>query len=224
LQVGDEVFGMVHFPDIGSAYAEYVAAPADHLAKKPRNVSHIEAAAVPLVGLTAWQALFEAIDLQAGERVLIQAAAGGVGHIAVQLAKWKGASQIIGTASPENADFLRGLGVDQVVDYRSASLADVIEPVDLLMDNVGGELLEASYTLVREGGKLITIAGGINEEKAAARHINAKRILVRPVAEHLAQIAALMESGAARWCVRESRNRAKNANRPAPYGRFALLN
>lgn len=195
LQVGDEVFGMVHFPNVGSAYAEYVSAPASHLAKKPANVTHIEAAAAPLVALTAWQALFEAVDLQAGEQVLIQAAAGGVGHVAVQLAKWKGASQIIGTASQENTNFLRELGVDQIVDYRSTSLANAIAPVDLVMDNVGGETLAQSYALVREGGKLVTIAGGIDQEKAAARHLTAKNILVRPVAEHLAQIATLMESG-----------------------------
>lgn len=194
LQVGDAVFGMVNFPDIGAAYAQYVASPADHLACVPAGVDMIQAAAAPLAALTAWQALFEAADVQAGQRVLIQAAAGGVGHLAVQLAKWKGA-HVIGTASQENADFLRELGVDQIVDYTRESLADVIDPVDMLMDNVGGDTLAASYPLVREGGKLVSIAGAIDEAKATAHRITAKRILVRPVAEHLAQLAALMASG-----------------------------
>jgi NADPH:quinone reductase-like Zn-dependent oxidoreductase len=194
-QVGDTVFGMVRFPEIGSAYAEYVAAPAAHLAKIPTGVDMIQAAAAPLVALTAWQALFEAADLQAGQRVLIHAAAGGVGHLAVQLAKWKGAF-VIGTASPENAAFLQEFGVDQIVDYHRGSLQDVIQPVDVVMDNVGGETLDASYGLVREGGTLVTIAGGIDQNKAAAHRIHGKGILVRPVAEHLEQIAALMQSGA----------------------------
>src|SRR5690349_8029770 len=105
-QPGDEVYSMVRFPEIGSAYAQYVAAPASHFARKPQVLDHIHAAATPLAALTAWQILFDTAHLVAGQRILIHAAAGGVGHLAVQLAKWKGA-HVIGTASARNADFLR---------------------------------------------------------------------------------------------------------------------
>ncbi len=192
--IGDEVFGMVRFPDNGSAYAEYVAAPQTHLALKPTNIDHLQAAAFPLVALTAWQALFEAANLTSGERLLIQGAAGGVGHIAVQLAKWKGA-QVIGTGSTNNIDFLRELGVDQVVDYSTTRFEDVVAPVDVVFNCVGGDLLTRSFAVIKEGGRLVSIAGKPDADEAEKRHINAQQILVRPVDEHLNEIAKLIEQG-----------------------------
>ncbi len=194
-KVGDEVFGMVRFPDIGSAYAEFVAAPQDELALKPKNIDVLQAAAYPLVALTAWQALFEAGNLASGERVLIQGAAGGVGHIAVQLAKWKGAT-VIGTGSTNNMEFLQELGVDQVVDYSITRFEDVVEPVDLVLNCIGNpEIINRSLSVIKEGGRFVSIAGGANQQEAEQRHIKASSILVRPVEEHLNEIAKLIETG-----------------------------
>ncbi len=193
-KVGDEVFGMVRFPDIGSAYAEYVAAPQHDLALKPHNIDALEAAAYPLVVLTAWQALFEAGNLISGERLLIQGAAGGVGHVAVQLAKWKGA-YVIGTGSTNNIDFLRELGVDQVVDYSTTRFEDVVAPVDIVLGCVGGDLLTRSLAVIKEGGRLVSIAGKPDQQEADKHHVKVDAILVRPVEDHLNEIAKLIEQG-----------------------------
>ncbi len=193
-KVGDAVFGMIRFPQIGSAYAEYITAPETQLALKPNNVDHVEAAAIPLAALTAWQGLFEFGSLKPGQRILVHAAAGGVGHLGVQLAKWKGA-YVIGTASAHNFEYVRGLGAAEVVDYNAAPFEDVVEPVDMVLDCVGGEIIARSFKVVKEGGSLITIAGTPDANEAAARHIHAEGFLVRPDEEHLNQIAALMEAG-----------------------------
>lgn len=193
-KIGDEVFGMVRFPDVGSAYAQYVAAPQAHLALKPANINFVEAAAYPLAVLTAWQALFEAGNLAAGERLLIQGAAGGVGHLAVQLAKWKGA-HVTGTGSTNNIDFLRELGVDEVIDYSTTRFEDVVAPVDMVLSCVGGELLTRSFAVIKDGGRLISIAGKPDAQEAEKRHIKYEAILVRPVERHLNEIAKLIEDG-----------------------------
>jgi len=193
-KVGDEIFGMVRFPDIGSAYAEYVAAPQTDLSLKPTNIDFVEAAAYPLVTLTAWQALFEAGNLASGERLLIQGAAGGVGHVAVQIAKWKGA-HVIGTGSTNNVDFLRELGVDEVVDYTTSRFEDVVAPVDIILNCVGGDLLTRSFTVIKEGGRLVSIAGKPDEKIAEQHHVKAAQILVRPVESHLDAIAELIQQG-----------------------------
>jgi NADPH:quinone reductase-like Zn-dependent oxidoreductase len=193
--IGDEVFGMVRFPQVGSAYAEYVAAPQNELALKPKNINALEAAAFPLVALTAWQAMFETVNLSSGERILIQGAAGGVGHIAVQLAKWKGA-YVIGTGSTNNVDFLRELGVDQVVDYSTTRFEDAVEPVDVVLNCIGNpEIINRSLSVIKAGGRFVSIAGGADQAEADKRQVKASGILVRPVEEHLNQIAALIESG-----------------------------
>ncbi len=193
-KAGDAVFGMARFPDIGSAYAEYVAVPQQHLALKPKNIDHVQAAAFPLAVLTAWQALFEAGNLVSGERLLIQGAAGGVGHLAVQLAKWKGA-YVIGTGSTANIEFLRELGVDEAVDYSAVRFEDVVQPVDLVLSCVGGDLLNRSLASVKNGGRLVSIAGKPDEQEAEKRHITAVGILVRPVESHLNAIADLIAAG-----------------------------
>lgn len=190
---GDEVFGMIHFPGIGSAYAEYIVAPASHLALKPENVTHVQAAAIPLAALTAWQALFEAVQLEAGHRILIHAAAGGVGHLAVQLAKWKGA-HVIGISSAHNREFLEKLRVDQIVDRNQPDYADSIQPVDIVLDTFGGETVSQSYRFVKPGGAIVSIANHPDPEESARYGVTATAFLVRPVAEHLHAIAKLMQS------------------------------
>ena len=194
---GEEVFGMVRFPEFGNAYADYVAAPADDLAKKPANISFVEAAAAPLVALTAWQALFEAAQLQPGQTVLIHAATGGVGHVAVQLAKWRGA-RVVGTASARNADFLRGLGVDQVIDYTSERFEDIAQEVDVVLDTQGGATQQRSFAVLKPGGMLVSIAETPDEARARIYDVNVVDFLVHPGGEQMAQIAQLLESGSLR--------------------------
>lgn len=191
---GDEVFGMVRFPEFGNAYAEYVAAPVSDLAKKPSVLSFVEAAAVPLVTLTAWQALFEAAHLQAGQTLLVHAAAGGVGHMAVQLAKWKGA-RVIGTASAHNADFLRDLGVDQVIDYTHERFEDVGRTVDVVLDTMGETTQERSYAVLKPDGILVSITDTPDESVAQAHNVKSARILVHTSSNQLAEIAHLFEIG-----------------------------
>ena len=191
--VGDEVYGMPRFPHPGRTYAEYVTAPSRHFARKPANLTHEEAAAVPLVGLTAWQA-FEAADLRAGQRVLIHAAAGGVGHLAVQLAKARGA-YVIGTASAAKHDFLLGLGADELIDYRTTDFTTAVRDADLVLDLVGGEYVERSARVLRRGGTLVTIPAAA---PATAAGVHQKWVLVEPDHAALEQITALIEAGALR--------------------------
>jgi NADPH:quinone reductase-like Zn-dependent oxidoreductase len=193
-QPGDEVYSMVRFPEFGSAYAQYVAAPASDFARKPQTLDHVHAAAVPLAALTAWQIMFDTAHLAAGQTILIHAAAGGVGHLAVQLAKWKGA-HVIGTASARNADFLREIGVDEVVDYTAAPFETIVPPVDVVLDCVGGDISERSAKVLKPGGFLSWIAGGLSKERIAELGIRAGGILVHVDGEELAAIGTLIDTG-----------------------------
>lgn len=194
--VGDEVFGLVRFPQPGATFAEYVAAPARELAAKPQALTHVEAATVPLAALTAWQALFEAGGLGPGQTVLAHAAAGGVGHLAVQLARWKGA-RVVGTASGGNADFLRSLGAEPV-DYGKERFEDVVGDADVVLDSLGGDVMERSLLALRKGGVLVSIRDEPSEEKLEEHGVRAQRVLVRPEGQQLAEIAALIEAGEVR--------------------------
>ncbi|MEU5915023.1 NADP-dependent oxidoreductase [Streptomyces sp. NPDC047141] len=196
LRPGDEVFGMPLFPRQAGGYAEYVVAPARHLAPKPASLSHVEAAALPLAALTAWQALVDAADVRPGERVLVHAAAGGVGHFAVQIAKARGA-YVIGTASAAKHGLLRELGADEVIDYREAPFEDVVSEVDVVLDGLGGETAERSLKVLRSGGRLITLPGP-DDVPAAPDGVRAVWVLVEPDHLGLREIAALVESGALR--------------------------
>ncbi|MEU9993929.1 NADP-dependent oxidoreductase [Streptomyces sp. NPDC050848] len=196
LRVGDEVFGMPLFPRQAGGYAEYVVAPARHLAPKPASLTHVEAAALPLAALTAWQALVDAADVQPGERVLVHAAAGGVGHLAVQIAKARGA-YVIGTASAAKHELLRELGADEAVDYREARFEDVVSDVDIVLDALGGETAERSLKVLRTGGRLITLPGP-DDVPAAPEGVRAAWVLVEPDHLGLREITALVESGALR--------------------------
>ncbi|MFE6460273.1 NADP-dependent oxidoreductase [Streptomyces cinereoruber] len=193
LRPGDEVFGMPLFPRQAGAYAEYVVAPARHLAPKPASLTHVEAAALPLAGLTAWQALVDTADVRPGERVLVHAAAGGVGHLAVQIAKARGA-YVIGTASAAKHALVRELGADEVVDYREVRFEDVLRDVDVVLDGIGGETAERSLKVLRPGGRLITLPGP-DDVPAAPEGVRAAWVLVEPDHLGLRELAALVERG-----------------------------
>ena len=150
---GEAVFGPVP-----GGSAEYVLAAASDLQPKPANITFVEAASVPVTALTAWGSLIDVAKVQAGQRVLVQGAAGGVGMFGVQLAHWKGA-YVIGTASARNADFVRSLGADQVIDYQARPFEEQVKDLDVVFDTVGGEVLERSLKVIRKGGVLVTVAG-----------------------------------------------------------------
>ena len=194
LRAGDAVCGMVRWPLGGGGYAEYVAAPAEDLVPRPGTMDDAQAPGLPLAALTAWQALFDAADLQAGQTVLIHAAAGGVGHLAVQLAKWKGA-YVTGTASARNEPFLRELGIDRFIDYNRTRFEDVTRDVDVVLDGVGGEIQERSWSVLKPGGMLASIRGRPDDEQAAARGVRARYISVRADAAQLRAIADLAAGG-----------------------------
>lgn len=190
---GDAVYSR---PDISrdGAYAEYIAVKAAELAPKPKTLDHTKAAAIPLASLTAWQALFDAGGLQAGQTVLIHAAAGGVGTFAVQLARWKGA-RVIGTASEKNHAFLRELGADQLIDYNKTRFEDVVRDVDVVLDAMAGETRDRSWQVIRKGGILVTILGQPSAQDAAQHGVRAAGVFVQPNRAELEQIGALADSG-----------------------------
>jgi NADPH:quinone reductase-like Zn-dependent oxidoreductase len=195
LKTGDEVFAMVRFPQSGKVYAEYVSVPAAQLAVKPADVTHSEAAAACLAALTAWQALTINYKLKAGQRVLIHAASGGVGHYAVQMAKYLGA-YVIGTCSAVNKDFVISLGADEHIDYKARPFETVISNMDFVLDMVGGEYIERSLKTMKKGGTIISIASGLNEhvkEKAEALGIHGFSTRVKPDGTNMQEIADLLE-------------------------------
>ncbi|WP_030231444.1 NADP-dependent oxidoreductase [Streptomyces sp. NRRL S-350] len=196
-QPGDEVFGMPRFPHPAGAYAEYVTAPARHFAPRPQSLTHVESGALPLASLTAWQALVDTADVRPGQRVLIHAAAGGVGHLAVQIAKARGA-HVIGTASAAKHDLLRSLGADELVDYRTQDFAETVRDVDIVLDTLGGADRARSLRTLRRGGRLVSILpldDAFPHEEAEAAGVRAEFMLVEPDRQGLHEITALVEDG-----------------------------
>lgn len=196
-KAGDAVFGMVNFPGYGQAYAEYVTAPADHLAIKPDNITHEEAAAATLAALTAWQVLTQHAKIQSGNRALIHAASGGVGHFAVQMAKHLGA-YVIGTSSAANRDFVLGLGADEHVDYQSQSLTEAVSDIDFVLDAIGGDNTERSLEVMNAGGTIVCIPSSQCKdvkEKAAARGMAGLQTMVESSAQDMQDIAELLRQG-----------------------------
>jgi NADPH:quinone reductase-like Zn-dependent oxidoreductase len=193
LKAGDEVYSR---PDIArdGAYAEYIVVRESEVALKPRSIDHLHAAAIPLAALTAWQSLFDAAGLGAGQKVLIHAAAGGVGSFAVQLAKWKGA-HVIGTASGRNQEFLRKLGADQTIDYQTTHFEDVVHDVDVVFDTIGGDTQRRSWKVLKKGGILVSIVGPPSAEEAAAHGVRQASVFVQPSATQLTELANLVDSG-----------------------------
>jgi len=197
-EAGDEVFGMVNFPGQGKVYAEYVAAPADQLAEKPNNISFPAAAATTLAALTAWQAFSDHSRVRAGQRVLVHAAAGGVGHFAVQIAKHAGA-YVVGTASAVNRDFVLGLGADVHIDYKTDNFEELAKDMDFVLDPIGGENIDRSLKVLKNGGTIISINSGANEnveEKAKAKGMKGIKMLVQSSGEDMQNLASLLEEGA----------------------------
>lgn len=194
--VGDEVFGMPRFPAEAAAYAELTAAPAAEIARKPAELNHEDAAALPLAGLTAWQGLVSVGGLEAGDRVLIHAAAGGVGHLAVQIAKALGA-YVIATASTGKVDFVRSLGADEVIDYTTDDFVEKAGAVDLVLDPLAGAHAERSLRALKDGGTLIALLDPSKEAvaEARARNIRLERISVRPDRKGLDELARLAGQG-----------------------------
>lgn len=192
-RAGDAVFSR---PDIAlnGAYAEYIIVRETELARKPATLDHLHCAAIPLAALTAWQSLFGAGQLTAGQRVLIHAAAGGVGHFAVQLARWKGA-EVIGTASAGNRDFVRELGADTVLDYQAAPFEASVRDADLVFDTIGGDTQARSWKVLKRGGKLVSIVSPPSAELAVAHGVQAAYVFVQPNAVQLAEIAELADQG-----------------------------
>jgi NADPH:quinone reductase-like Zn-dependent oxidoreductase len=194
LKVGDEVYSR---PDISrdGAYAQYIVVREAEAAQKPRSVDHVQAAAIPLAALTAWQALFNDAGLMPGQTVLIHGAAGGVGSFATQIVKWTGA-RAIGTASKRNHEFLRALGCSEAIDYNVTRFEDVVHDVDLVLDTIGGDTQKRSWKLLKKGGILVSVAvGNPSAEDAASHGVRCAHTVVRPSATQLNEIAELIDSG-----------------------------
>jgi NADPH:quinone reductase-like Zn-dependent oxidoreductase len=187
LKRGQAVYG-----PINNSYAEYAVAPATEVYPKPEHLSFEEAASVPVGALTAWQAVIEEAEVRPGQHVLIHGGAGGVGLYAVQFARWKGA-RVTATASAANADFVRSLGADTVIDYHTTKFEDVARDVDAVIDTVGGDLIERSLHVINPGGIFVTVAGRVDPEVAEARNIRATSAR-RADPVKLLQISELLES------------------------------
>lgn len=205
--IGDEVYGMPGFPALPGGYAEYVAAPARHFAHKPSTLDHIQAATVPLAALTAWQSLVETAGIRSGHRVLIHAAAGGVGHLAIQVAKAHGA-YVIGTASAEKHQTLRALGADELIDYRRSDFAEALRDVDVVLDTIGGDYVDRSLRVLRPDGLLIGLSNPFARDEIAARAAaDGKRgttVMVAPDHAALDQLATLIDDGKLRPIVAQT--------------------
>jgi NADPH:quinone reductase-like Zn-dependent oxidoreductase len=194
---GDEVFGMLPYPHGAGAYAEYAKGTARSFARKPSSLDHVQAGALPLAALTAYQALVDTADIRPGQRVLIHAAAGGVGHLAVQIAKAYGA-HVIGTASAGKHELLRELGADEVIDYRTVDFAEAVTDVDVVIDSIGGDTGTRSLNILREGGILVSILPGGNDadaRKAAELGVRLEGMLVEADHAGMRAIAELAEQG-----------------------------
>ncbi len=189
---GDEVFGMLDLTRDG-AYAEYAVARAADMARKPAGVSHVNAASLPIAALTAWQALFDVARLAPGQTVLIHGAAGGVGHFAVQLAKWKGA-QVIATASARNSGFARELGADRVIDYQATRFEEAVRGVDVVLDTIGGDTQQRSWQALKKGGVLVATLGIATPQAAHDFSVRGEEMFVHADTGQLSQIAALIEA------------------------------
>ncbi|MFM9592201.1 NADP-dependent oxidoreductase [Streptomyces scabiei] len=194
---GDEVFGMLPYPHLAGAYAEYATAPARSFAHKPAGLDHVGAGALPLAALTAYQALVDTADVQPGQRVLIHAAAGGVGHLAVQIAHARGA-YVIGTAGAGKHALLRELGADELIDYRTTDFTRAVADVDVVLDTLGGDVRGRSLEVLRKGGVLVTILPhGDEEDRKRAEKLGVRLEPMLVEADHagMRAIAALVEEG-----------------------------
>ncbi len=178
-----------------SAYAEYATAPAQSIARKPEAVSFAQAATLPVGGVTAWWGLFETAGLVTGQRLLVHGGSGGAGGLAVQLGRWKGA-HVIATTSTANLDFVRSVGADEVVDYSASRFEDVVQDVDVVFDTVGGDVTDRSWSVLRKGGILVSVAGMPQSERAEQHGVRTSGVQAPPaIRQILDQLAALVVDG-----------------------------
>ncbi len=190
---GDEVYAYLSLQR-GGAFAEYASVPEGDLARRPANLDHVHAAAVPLAALTAWQALVETAKLQPGQTVLVHAGAGGVGHFAVQIAKARGA-RVLATAGEANQSFLKELGADVAIDYKATPFETVAKDVDVVLDTIGGDTLERSYGVLKAGGIAVSILEPPNQARLKERNARGAVILVKPSGKQLSELAGMIEAG-----------------------------
>ncbi len=206
LRAGDEVFGMPLFPRAANAYAEVVSAPALHLVRKPASLSHVEAAALPVAGLTAWQGLVDLGGVSEGDRVLVHGGGGGVGHVAIQIAKALGA-HVIATASGSKREFVEGFGADEVIDYTAVDFTEAVRDIDVVLDTIGGETARRSLAVLRPGGHLVTAVAEDDAELVAeyeAAGLRLSGIAVDPDPVALRGLVELVEQGRLRVHVHET--------------------
>lgn len=191
--VGDSVYSR---PDItrNGTYAEYVAIRASEVAHKPDSITHNEAASLPLAGITAWEVLITTAQISEGQKVLIHAGSGGVGSLAIQLAKSRGA-YVIATTSAKNRDLVASLGADEVIDYKAQDFTDVVAEVDVVFDTLGGDVQTASWSVLKKGGMLVSIVSPPSEETANEFGVKSAFVFIQPNAEILRQYAELVDHG-----------------------------
>lgn len=202
---GDEVFGMVNFPGLGKAYAEYVAAPAEHITLVPVNIGHDEAAGTCLSALTALQNMTEHFQVKKGQRVLIHAGSGGVGHYAIQIAKHFGA-YVIATSSEKNKKFVLSLGADEHIDYQAVSFEDVVSDIDFVLNALSSDIAERSLSVIKQGGTIINIASSTNDaikEKSQLKDIKVLHTMVKSNGKDMQQLAELLENNKIRSHISE---------------------
>lgn len=195
--VGDEVYGMPRFPGIAGTHAQYITAPSRHLDHKPEGLSHVEAAALPLTGLTAWQALVDIADVRAGQTVLVHAAAGGIGHLAAQIAVLLGA-KVIGTASAAKHEFVKALGADRMIDYTTEDFTREVKDVDVVLNSMPGDYAARSVSVLRDGGTLAELHLSNARARfadAEARGISTRFMLVEPDLAGLRGLSRLVSRG-----------------------------
>jgi NADPH:quinone reductase-like Zn-dependent oxidoreductase len=193
LRVGDQVYGVTN-PQFTGAYAEYALASAAMVSRKPTSRTHIEAASVPVIAVTAWQALFDQAQLKAGQTVVIHGAAGNVGAYAVQLAR-RADVRVTATAAVDDVLFLQNLGANTVIDYKAQRFEEEVRDVDAVIDLVGGETQKRSFQVLRRGGKLISAVSPPDQHLAQSHRVEAAFFLVKVTSQHLAEIAGLIDAG-----------------------------
>ncbi|MFT5896890.1 MAG: NADPH:quinone reductase-like Zn-dependent oxidoreductase [bacterium] len=192
-RVGDAVYSR---PDIkrNGTYAEYVAIQEREVALKPLSASHVEAASLPLAGITAWEVLINTAQLSKGQKVLVHAGSGGVGSLAIQLAKSRGA-YVIATTSDKNRAFVKSLGADEVIDYKTQQLSEILQDIDIVFDTVGGDVQDSSWSVLKQGGILVSIVSSPSEDKAKELGVRCAFVFVEPSACILEELAKLVERG-----------------------------
>jgi NADPH:quinone reductase-like Zn-dependent oxidoreductase len=199
LKIGEAVFGSRPTGTQGTS-AEFIAVPASTVAAKPKLLTHVEAASVPIGAQTAWQGLFDHGQLKRGQTVLIHGGSGGVGTFAVQLAHWKGA-HVLATGSADNLDYINALGADKTIDYNQTRFETVARDVDLVLDLIGGDTQQRSFAVLKRGGRLVSTVAPPAEDEAAKREVFAMQMHMQASGTQLAQIAGLLDSGEIRTCV-----------------------